>query len=266
MVLSEAACVRTHPYLQYCGHVELSSPSDHQALVFGAVADQYERSRPSYPLAGVDWLLAGTGPRVLELGAGTGKMTRLLRDRSREVVAVEPSARMRAVLMEAVPQVSVLAGAAENIPLPDKSVNVVVVAQAWHWVDASRAVGEIARVLTDGGRLGLVWNVRDERRDWVRQLGRLLAPHTHKGMNTTTPQVGPPFGVLERLEIEWEHPLDRQGVLDLVSSRSYVISLPSVTRSALLADVTDLLRTNPDLQGQGQITIPYISRCYRATV
>ena len=122
-----------------------------QASSFGAAADAYERGRPPYPPEAVDWLLPEDASRVLDLGAGTGKLTRQLRGRGLDVVAVEPSAGMREQLARAVPDVAVYAGTAEEIPLPDGSVDAVLVAQAWHWVDRSRAVPEVARVLVPGG-------------------------------------------------------------------------------------------------------------------
>src|ERR1017187_2208001 len=145
-----------------------------QAASFGAAADVYERGRPSYPAKAIDWLLPPGGRRGLDPGAGTGKLTRQLRDRGLDVVAVGPSEGMRAQLSESVADIRVYPGSAEEIPLDDGSVDVVLVAQAWHWVDPGRAVPEVARVLSGGGQLGLLWNVRDERPDWVAQFGRII--------------------------------------------------------------------------------------------
>ena len=163
-----------------------------RAASFGAAADHYDRGRPSYPAEAVDWLVPTTAHHVLDLGAGTGKLTRLLHDRGLDVLAVEPSPGMRARLAAALPDVRLLDGTAEAIPLPDASVDAVLVAQAWHWVDPARAVPEVARVLVPGGRLGLVWNIRDEREDWVRQLGQTM--HTDEDLRAPVPTVGPPFG------------------------------------------------------------------------
>ena len=138
---------------------------------FGAAAAEYERGRPPYPPEAIDWLLPPSPRRVVDLGAGTGKLTRQLHERGLDVVAVEPSAGMREQLARLLPAVPLLDGTAEAIPLADASVDVVLVAQAWHWVDPRRALPEVARVLSPGGRLGLVWNIRDERVDWVKQLG-----------------------------------------------------------------------------------------------
>jgi SAM-dependent methyltransferase len=237
-----------------------------QAASFGAAAAAYERSRPSYPPEAVDWLLPSWARRVLDLGAGTGKLTRLLRDRGLDVVAVEPSDGMRDLLTSSVPGVAVHAGRAEDIPLGDGSVDAVLVAQAWHWVDPRRAVPEVARVLTSGGQLGLLWNVRDEREDWVASLGRILHAGHEQDMRSSAPPVGPPFGPVERLDVEWRSQLTPDALIDLVASRSYIITMPAQERAAVLGRVRHLLGTHPALAGAGQVALPYVTRCSRAIV
>src|SRR5579875_2254998 len=145
------------------------------AQSFGGVADVYERARPSYPAEAVDWLVPAAARRVADVGAGTGKFTRGLTGRGFEVIAIEPSAGMRAELARVLPDVTLLAGSAEDIPVESGTLDAVLLAQAWHWVDRTRAVPEVARVLAPGGRLGLVWNIRDERVDWVLRLSEILA-------------------------------------------------------------------------------------------
>jgi SAM-dependent methyltransferase len=204
--------------------------------------------------------------RVLDLGAGTGKLTRQLAGRGLDVVAVEPSPQMLEQLTAALPHVDARAGSAEAIPAVDHSFDAVLVAQAWHWVDPQRAAPEIARALRPRGRLGLVWNLRDERRDWVAQLGRLMHRGDEQGMRSDAPTVGAPFGPLERHDVRWEHPSSRQGILDLVASRSYVITLPETSRQTLLAAVSDLLDNHPDLRGRSNIPVPYLTRSSRTEV
>jgi SAM-dependent methyltransferase len=197
----------------------------------------------------------------LDLGAGTGKLTRQLHERGLDVVAVEPSAGMREQLAHALPGVTLLDGTAEAIPLADHTVDVVLVAQAWHWVDPERALPEVARVLSRGGRLGLVWNVRDEREDWVRQLGRIM--HGDEDAGPPAPAVGRPFAPLERCDIEWRYHVSPGTLVDLVASRSYVITRPPAERDVILDEVRHLLDTHPDLAGATEIAIPYVTECYR---
>ena len=145
-----------------------------RSLSFGAEAAAYERGRPSYPPEAIDWLLPPDARDVLDLGAGTGKLTTRLVERGLDVVAVDPIPEMLELLSNSLPDTPALLGTAEEIPLPDDSVDAVLVAQAWHWFDPERAVKEVARVLRPGGRLGLVWNTRDERLGWVKDLGRII--------------------------------------------------------------------------------------------
>jgi SAM-dependent methyltransferase len=226
-------------------------------------AAAYERGRPPYPPEAVDWLLPDGASRVLDLGAGTGKLTRQLRDRGLDVIAVEPSEGMREQLARAVPGVAVYDGSAEQIPLPDHSVDAVLVAQAWHWVDRSRAVPEVARVLGPGGRLGLVWNIRDEREDWVAELGRILHdPGDHRRGDRGI--VGPPFGPVEHRDVEWTHRLSRDELIDLAASRSYVITMTDQERAAVLAGVARLADRRLGPAAVGELELPYVTECYRA--
>ncbi|GAA2879656.1 putative methyltransferase [Actinoplanes cyaneus] len=227
-----------------------------RASSFGTAADAYERGRPPYPESAVDFLLPTGSPQVLDLGAGTGKLTRQIRARGLDVVAVDPSEGMLGELRRAVPGVGTHVGTAENIPLPDASVDVVLVAQAWHWVDPARAVPEIARVLTPGGRLGLIWNLRDERADWVRRLGTIIGREERR--ETT---IGPPFGPIETATFGWTHDVRPAGLLDLVASRSGVILLPKDERAALLAQVRQLISTHPALLGHDSYALPYLTQC-----
>jgi len=234
---------------------------DGRAASFGAAAAVYERGRPQYPQEAIEWLLPPTARRVLDLGAGTGKLTRQLAAPGLEVVAVEPSDGMRAVLARAVPDVLILKGTAEAIPLADDSVDAVLVAQAWHWVDAGRALPEVARVLSRPGRLGLVWNIRDERADWIKRLGDIM--HDGDDPRAPGPAVGPPFAPLQRRDVEWTYRINADALVDLVASRSYVITLPEPQRAAILARVRRLIDTHPDLAGAAEIAVPYVAECYR---
>ena len=232
------------------------------AQSFGPVAHIYERGRPPYPPAAVDWLLPPGTPRVLDLGAGTGKLTRQLLDRGLPVTAVDPSDGMLGELRRVLPGVPAHLGSAEHIPLPDGSADAVLVAQAWHWADPARAVPEIARVLSPGGRLGLLWNMRDDTEDWVRRLGEIIGNPEH-GRDAT---VGEPFGPVQSREFRWTHRITGEALLDLVASRSNVILLPSDERAALLAQVRQLMVTHPALIGRAEYALPFVTYCYRTSL
>jgi SAM-dependent methyltransferase len=229
---------------------------------FGPAAHLYERGRPPYPDAALDWILPAGRPRVLDLGAGTGKLTRQIAARGLDVTAVDPSEGMLEKLREVLPGVPALTGTAEQILLEDHCVDVVVMAQAWHWVDPARAVPEIARVLSPGGRLGLLWNLRDETADWVRRLGEVL----DSGDRRRSTEVGPPFGPVEVVQFGWTHHIGRDDLLALVASRSYVILLPPDERAGLLAQVRQLMVTHPALVGRTRFDLPYVTHCARTAL
>lgn len=233
------------------------------ASSFGAAADRYQRGRPGYPRPVVEWLVPRGAKAVLDLGAGTGKLTRSLAEAGLRVTAVEPSREMREELAAAIPGAVVLAGTAERIPLPDASVDAVTVAQAWHWFDASRAVPEVARVLVPGGTLSLAWNDRDETEPWASALGAIMHRQAPQPIDTS-PQLGPPFGAPERTQVRWHQRVTREELLDLVASRSYVITLPAPDREQLLGEVTELLNSHPALAGRAEFDLPYVTRCTRA--
>lgn len=234
-----------------------------QAASFGYAAVAYERGRPSYPDAALDWLLPAGARLVLDLGAGTGKLTRLLCERGLDVVAVEPSSGMREQLAWALPDVTLLAGTAEAIPLENHAVDAVLVAQAWHWVDPRLAVPEVARVLAPGGSLGLVWNMRDEHEDWVAELGGIIHARGEGDAGRLSPAIGSPFGPVQHHQVEWRYRLNPEALLDLVASRSYVITLPALERATVLAEVRQLIATHPALIGADELSIPYVTECFR---
>jgi SAM-dependent methyltransferase len=237
---------------------------DQRSLSFGAEAAAYERGRPSYPPESIDWLLPDGAHDVLDLGAGTGKLTTRLVERGLDVVAVDPLAEMLELLSSALPETPALLGTAEQIPLPDNSVDAVLVAQAWHWFAPEQAVAEVARVLRPGGRLGLVWNARDERLGWVKDLGRIIG-HENAQLNDST-TLPAPFTDLTRHHVEWTSYLTPQALIDLVASRSYCITQPAAVRTQTLEEVRELLATHPALANSTGLALPYITVCLRATL
>ena len=234
-----------------------------QGKSFGVAAEAYERGRPPYPAEAIDWLVPEQATRVVDLGAGTGKLTRQLRERGLDVIAVEPSDGMREQLRQAVPGVPVLGGNAEHLPLADDSVDAILVAQAWHWVEPSLAVPEAARVLRPGGRLGLVWNRRVEV-DWVAEMSSIMGSGNSPDAGRHSPQIAEPFGPVERLNVEWIHRLTPEEMIDWVASRSYVITLPDAQRESVLRQVRRLLDAHPDLADGDEIAIRMVARCTRA--
>jgi SAM-dependent methyltransferase len=235
-----------------------------QATSFGVAAGAYERGRPPYPSAAIDWLLPAHATRVLDLGAGTGKLTRQLRERGLDVIAVEPSAGMRDQLRRAVPGVPVLGGKAEQLPLAAGSVDAILVAQAWHWVEPSLAIPEAVRVLAPGGRLGLLWNRRVEGVDWVSELSSIMGSGRSPDAGRQSPRIPPPFGPAERFNVDWVHRLSPEAMVDWVASRSYVITLPDAQRESVLGHVRRLMADHPALAGGDEIAIPMVTRCTRA--
>lgn len=211
-----------------------SDASTDRALSFGTVAGAYERSRPGYPAEAVRWLIGDRPRRVLDLGAGTGKLTRGLVAACHEVVAVEPSESMLAQLRAALPAVDACRGTAESIPAEDATFDVVMIAQAFHWVDREAAVPEIARVLRPGGHLALVWNLRDESERWVRQLWQVIAPDEPRMIVSTELPAGSPFSPWTQTTFRHTQRVDRDTALELALSRSYVASKPAAQRADLL--------------------------------
>ena len=217
----------------------------------GDNASSYERGRPSYPREAVEHLAhvlnIGPGRTVVDLGAGTGKFTRLLAATGAHVVAVEPQAAMRAELSAAAPEsVDVLDGGAEAIPLPDASVDVVCAATAFHWFDHEVAMPEIARVVRNGGGLGLVWNDRDERVAWVRQMTEIIRWDGYRpyGVNFDWRpfiELGGFFSYGGRMQFPYVQLLDRASFVDRVSSISYISTMSPSERAPVLARTASLV-------------------------
>ncbi|AMB58386.1 class I SAM-dependent methyltransferase [Microterricola viridarii] len=230
---------------------------------FQSGADGYDRHRPSYPEASVDWLRgpASAPLEVLDLGAGTGKLSAQLLARGDSVVAVDPSADMLRVAAERMPQLRTLVGSAEHIPLPDSRVDLVTVAQAWHWMDEQAATREVLRVLRPGGRLGLIWNSRDESVPWVAALSEAM----HQGMHPTafTPALGDGMTLLGRHVARWNQHTTRAGILSLATTRSYYLVASPAEQRAMLARIEAVLDTHPETRAEA-ILLPYVTETWLA--
>ena len=206
------------------------------ARSFGRAAREYERGRPDYPAAAVDWIAVELGFRpgrtVLDLAAGTGKLTRALVATGVRVVAVEPSAEMRAVLQTSLPQVEALDGTAESIPLADESVDAIAVAQAFHWFRFPDAVRELGRVLRPGGGLAVIWNMRDESDPLQRWIGEELeplragAPQRDESDPLTVLPASGLFGPVEHQSFDHRQELDEDAFVERFTSVSFVAALP----------------------------------------
>ncbi len=233
------------------------------ARSFGDVAAAYDRARPGYPPEAAAWLAGEQPVTVLELGAGTGKLTEVLVGLGHDVHATDPDEQMLAVLRERLPDVRTSVASAEEIPAPDASYDVVVVAQAFHWFDHDRALPEIARVLKPGGRLAVVWNQRDERIPWVRKLGAIIGTQDQFRSDETL-EAAPQFEAVENEVFRHWQVVDRTSIQELALSRSNVAVLDEAGRAAKLAEVLAFY----DDYGRGMdgMQLPYQASCFRATV
>lgn len=248
---------------------------DVAAAGFNDPAD-YEAARPSYPPDAVAWfvehLRIAPGRRVADVAAGTGKLTRLLVPTGAELLAVEPVSGMRATFHRLLPDVALVAGTAEALPLAAGSFDAMTVAQAWHWFDHERANAEAGRVLRKGGRLGLVWNARDRTEPWVDEVWSIMdrvekrAPwRDHENWRDSALQAAMPgFGALHETEFRHAQRITPEGVVQRVASVSHVAVLAEPERDAVLGEVRDVLATHPAVRGRETVEIPYRVDCFWA--
>ena len=231
-----------------------------QSRSFGQQASAYHAGRPEYPLEAVRWATAG-GRRVVDLGAGTGKLTAALLALGHTPVAVEPDPLMRAQLRQTVAGVPAVAGSAEAIPLARASMDAAVAGQAAHWFDMPRAVPEMARVIRPGGSLGLIWNRIDPTSTWVGQLVAILREVNegrigHGADLSTLPEIW--FERPVRRTWRFRQRLDRPALVDLVASRSYVMALDEKNFQSILDRVVALT------PAQERFDLPYRCEVWRA--
>ena len=239
-------------------------PTDPAARAFGLVAEAYHRGRPGYPEDAVRWLLGEQPATVVELGAGTGLFTAGATALGHDVHALDPDAAMLKVLEAGLPGVRTTVAAAERLPIADRSVDVVVCAQSFHWFEHETALEEIARVLKPGGRLAIVWYERDERIPWVKRLGRLLGRADQMRDPAEVLAASGRFGEVETSSHRFWQTIDRDSVQDLVLSRSHVALADPDARAALLREVVAFY----DDYGRGMygMEMPYVARCFATQV
>lgn len=229
---------------------------------------RYQSTRPDYPSDAVAFLVESLGidsdTHVVDLGAGTGIFTSQLIPFGPRITAVEPTPGMREVLTQRLPTVTVVDGSDVAIPLESDSVDCVIAAQAFHWFDAPVALEEIHRVLVDGGRLGLVWNERDESIEWVAALGRAMRWPAHQpyevGKDYTPIIAAGPFVNIERRKFAHRQVLDHDRLAQRVLTTSYVAVMDENERQRLMDDVNQVIRALPD-----PVELPYVTDVYRAT-
>jgi SAM-dependent methyltransferase len=237
---------------------------------FARASEAYARGRPNYPREIAGWLRDGLdlrpGTAAVDLGAGTGKFTPLLLETGARVIAVEPVAQMLEKLSSALPEIEAHIGTSESIPLPSGSVDAVVCAQSFHWFATAAALAEIRRVLRQGGRLGMVWNVKDAGVDWVSKLDRILEPYQGDAPRYRSgnwrkvfPAVG--FGPLHEVRFPHGHTGPPEVVvLDRVRSTSFIASLAPEQRTRVEDQVRGLIAEV--FQGASTVTIPYDTYAY----
>jgi SAM-dependent methyltransferase len=230
------------------------------------VADDYERARPGYPDAAIYEITKGRPDAILDVAAGTGKLTRQLHALGFPVVALEPSVEMLRRLKAVEKDIPAIAARAEAIPFRTAGFDLVTVAQAWHWFDPTGASAELARVLRPGGDACILWNFRDESVDWVAKLSKIIGSEgtTEADSDADPLSDSAAFSPSTRHEYWFEQPLHRDLLVSLVRSRSYVASLGPDKQRGVLNRVAELCQEDPQLRGRTEFAMPYRTLLFRA--
>jgi SAM-dependent methyltransferase len=259
---------------------------------FGGVADHYDRYRPGPPLAAVDWLLPTAVGRVVDLGAGTGALTRLLVGRAEEVVAVEPDDRMRAVLIGEVPGIRAVMGHGESMPLPDACAQAVLASSSWHWMDPIPTLHEVGRILAPGGIVGALWSGPDPEGPFMVEAQALLAERAKGGTGSTTGDrdgdrrdgefagliigdalrptsnleipAGVPFDQPEHEVFTWDVALDADDMIGLLGTLSWIITMSEETRTRVIAEARRLLGELLGVEGEVTVDVAFRSDVWRS--
>jgi len=239
-----------------------------RATSFGSETGSYEKGRPEYRPDAVAWLLEPLpegDKAVVDIGAGTGKLTRaVLALGGTGVTAVDPDPKMLDALREKTPGVEAVTGTAEALPLADAVADAATLGQAWHWVDPVAASAEIGRVVRPGGVLGLIWNVRDDRTEWVRRLTEIMGGSAAEEMiGDNAVRVAAPFGELEERRWEWARDMTRAELHAMASSRSMIITSPPEEKARIAQAMDDLFDELGLVEG-ATLSMPYVTAAYRA--
>lgn len=249
---------------------------------FGGVAALYERYRPGPSPAAVEWILPADVGTVVDLGAGTGALSRLLLDRARDVIAVEPDDRMRSILTEQVPGVRALEGRGESMPLPDRSVDAVVASSSWHWMDPVATLHEVGRILVPGGTLGAVWSGPDPEGPFLVQAQALLATQTpaegaagtefadvilgdtRRPLPTLEIPDDVPFDQPDHEVFKWDVALNADELIGLLGTLSSIITLPEERRQRVFDEARRLLRELLGVEGDVTVDVAFRADAWRS--
>ncbi len=237
---------------------------------FGTIASDYDRLRPPPAEEAVDWLVPDRRQTLVDIGAGTGLLTRALARRAGHVIAVEPDERMREVLRVRSTAVEVVDGRGEAIPVADASADGVFASSAWHWMDPEQAVPEIARVLRDGGRFGLIWTSRERDIPWLRpdqwfQETREHDDHTPRetsGRRRMALPAGSPFANIETATFRYTRQMAPADIVDMLTTYSAIITADAEAVAVGRARATAALAH--EFPGAARIDVPIVSLCWRA--
>lgn len=241
------------------------SERERRARSFGSVVAEYQRGRPSYPRAAIEWVLGEQPLTVLDLGAGTGKLSAAVLAGGHAVIAVEPLAEMREVLQETLPQVRTLAGRAESLPLPAAGVDAVVAGAAFHWFEQGPALEEIERVLRAPGILGLLGNAFDTSLPWAAELRGILGPPAIERPRhwPAAETLRNHFAEVEDRRFPHSQLIDRGRLRDLALSRSSLAIQDPAARELTLDRVDELWERHPELAGRREAELRWVARVRR---
>ncbi|QSB05673.1 class I SAM-dependent methyltransferase [Natronoglycomyces albus] len=236
------------------------------ALSFGQAASLYDAIRPSYPDEAIQYALGTEPVHVVDIGAGTGLLSRQLVAQGHELTVVEPDEGMLSQLRENLPNVKSHQAPAEEIPLAENSLDAAVAGQAFHWFDPDKALPEIKRVLRPGGTFAPMWNVRDESVEWVTAMSEVVGTSSadHTAAIASQPGFfGPHFEEPELKKFRHEYQINGDGLIKLMQSRSYYLTADEKGKAELTAKLEELIGTHPDLRGKNTFALPYVTYVFK---